>query len=245
MDNNICKLLLISCSKRKKGNTAPTPALSLYDGTHYRVLRKFLGACGWPAELKIKILSSKHGLIDATQPIARYDQRMTHLRACELHDETVNQLQRTLEKGSVKEVFISLAGPYLDAIIGWDTCASPDTNIEYASGPIGARASQLKTWLMGGRLGQHLGTQLSSDLPIVFRGKVLSLSKIDIIRIAKENLHRDPRARAFHTCFVRIGNERVASKWLISLATGVPVHDFRTEDAVYLLRRFGFVVHRL
>ena len=59
-------LLILGCSDKKIENFSQTPALEVYDGPNYRVLRKFLRENGWPPGLMIKIISAKYGIIDAT-----------------------------------------------------------------------------------------------------------------------------------------------------------------------------------
>ena len=61
------KLLIIGCSKRKR-QLQEAPAIEVYDGPYYRMLRK--------AKLEavdISILSAKYGLIDYKTKISPYD----------------------------------------------------------------------------------------------------------------------------------------------------------------------------
>jgi hypothetical protein len=80
--DNVCgqrpagHLLLLGCSGRKRATKGKLPALELYDGVNFRVLRTFLNERGWPPGLCIKILSAKHGFIDAADLIEFYDQRL-------------------------------------------------------------------------------------------------------------------------------------------------------------------------
>src|SRR5205085_11683483 len=69
-------LLILGCSERKRRAKGKFPAIDLYDGVNFRVLRAFLNARGWPPGLCIKILSAKYGLIDATALIEPYAQRL-------------------------------------------------------------------------------------------------------------------------------------------------------------------------
>ena len=59
-------LLILGCSDRKRAANGKLPALDLYDGVNFRVLRTFLNEHGWPPGLCVKILSAKYGLLDAT-----------------------------------------------------------------------------------------------------------------------------------------------------------------------------------
>src|SRR5947209_15628331 len=68
-------LLLLACSAAKHKGRAP--AIQLYDGVNYRVLRKALAEGGWPPGLVIQIISAKYGLLDGSTIIDNYDQRMS------------------------------------------------------------------------------------------------------------------------------------------------------------------------
>ena len=71
-------LLILGCSGRKIKNPHfnQVPAFKAYGGPNYQVLRKFLRENGWPPGLIIKIISAKHKIIDATELIEPYDERL-------------------------------------------------------------------------------------------------------------------------------------------------------------------------
>ncbi len=68
------------------------PAISLYDGPMYRVLRNYLRDHYWPKSLSIAVLSAKYGLIGGISPIEIYNQRMTSERARELAVDVTSTL---------------------------------------------------------------------------------------------------------------------------------------------------------
>ena len=59
--------LLLACSKRKRTWVGSVPALDLYDGGAYRVVRKLRRERGLPANLHILILSARYGLLGAEE----------------------------------------------------------------------------------------------------------------------------------------------------------------------------------
>ena len=63
-------MLILACSRRKRLDEGLLPAIDRYDGSAFRVLRRFLRErpAGAPDVL---ILSAKHGLIAHDLPIAR------------------------------------------------------------------------------------------------------------------------------------------------------------------------------
>jgi hypothetical protein len=136
-------LLLLGCSATKRATDRPLPALQLYDGVNFRVLRRFLNKFGWPAGLLIKIVSAKHGLMDATSMVAPYDQKMTRVRAEELRDAIVAGLRRV---GTPARVFINLGQDYLAAISGIES-AWLTARIETATGGIGKKMRAMKRWM--------------------------------------------------------------------------------------------------
>lgn len=139
------KLLILGCSQRKISNLSPAPALHLYDGVNYRVLRKILLERGWPAGLQIKILSAKYKLIDATEIISCYDQRLDKTVAKKINKEVLAKLR----KFSVPHtVFINLGRDYMPALNGLEEIF-PGSKIIVASGGIGKKMQAMKRWLKG------------------------------------------------------------------------------------------------
>jgi hypothetical protein len=138
-------LLLLACSQSKREDLALAPALHLYDGVNYRVLRKILLEHGWPPGLQIKILSAKYGLIDATTLIAPYELRLTPEAARKINRQIVARLRQL--PASAK-VFVNLGKDYLPAVEGLDK-VFPNSKITYAQGPIGMKMKAMKKWLEG------------------------------------------------------------------------------------------------
>ncbi len=136
-------LLILACSQRKSDAKSPMPALRLYDGVNYRVLRKFLAERNWPPGLQIKILSAKYGLIDATTLIEPYEQRLTPDRARRINRETLTRLG---ELPVPATVFVNLGKDYLPAIAGFEEVFSK-SKITYAKGAIGMKMQGMKRWL--------------------------------------------------------------------------------------------------
>ena len=110
-------LLILGCSDRKRAAKGRLPALDLYDGVNFRVLRTFLNEHGWPPGLCIKILSAKYGLFDATDLIETYDQRLDEVAARQLNRATLKKLTRF---GKPSSVFVNLGTDYLPAVHGID-----------------------------------------------------------------------------------------------------------------------------
>jgi len=136
-------LLILSCSKRKRETQRAVPALHLYDGVNFRVLRKFLLEAGWPPGLRVKILSARYGLIDATEIIEPYDLYLDKETAARKNKTTLTELKDIYRPSSV---FVNLGANYLPAIKGIER-VFPNSNIKYARGGIGVKMTALKKWL--------------------------------------------------------------------------------------------------
>ena len=136
-------MLLLGCSDRKRVIKGKLPALDLYDGVNFRVLRAFLHERGWPPGLCIKILSAKYGLIDATDLIETYDQRLDEATARKMNRKVVKSL---VHFGKPKSVFVNLGKDYLPAIDRIDRLFQKE-RIVHAEGGIGLKMAQMKDWL--------------------------------------------------------------------------------------------------
>ena len=138
-------LLILGCSDRKIKNLGQAPALEVYDGPNFRVLRKFLREKGWPPGLIIKIISAKHKIIDATKPIEPYDERLDKETAQKMRQSVRRHLRKL---GVPESVFINIGGDYLPTIYRIETLFEHE-RIQYADGGIGKKMQKMKQWLEG------------------------------------------------------------------------------------------------
>jgi len=137
------RLLLISCSASKK-NLANKPALQVYDGPSYKILRKYN-----PQNLDVIILSARYGLIDAHQKISTYEQVMTKEIANKIRRETTAKFSGIVNRRRYSEIFIELGRTYQSAVDFTDPSLAGQAFI-IDSGPIGKRLHNLKKWLGNG-----------------------------------------------------------------------------------------------
>ena len=134
------KLLIIGCSKRKL-EFPEAPAIDVYDGPYYRMLRK--------AKLKavdISILSAKYGLIDHKTKISPYEKKMTPNIAEEMRDSVTTQLKALLRKNSYNEVVINLGKIYMKAL-DFQSLSEYNPTYKILSGDMVKRIQALKTWI--------------------------------------------------------------------------------------------------
>lgn len=136
-------LLIITCSKAKN-NLQNSPAIEVYNGNKYRILRK-----RQPKDLKIVIISAKYGMITPETRISWYDQLMTKSRAYELREPVSSKLTEVIKENHFESIYLDLPDPYLltldlstAALIIWDA-----QDFHYATGPRGPRLHQFSEWL--------------------------------------------------------------------------------------------------
>ncbi|MDD2211707.1 MAG: tRNA-guanine transglycosylase DpdA [Clostridia bacterium] len=138
------QLLVLGCSQTKRQTTGLLPAIERYDGSYYRVLRRYLRERQWPDNLSVAILSARYGLIGGFADIEDYDERMNQQKAL----EWAPKCQAILKAWSMEhsQIHFSLGKDYLPAV-------EPAINgglqseTEVFEGPIGMKLHQIKNLL--------------------------------------------------------------------------------------------------
>lgn len=140
------RLLILSCSKSKSLTRGSAPAINLYDGPAFRVLRRFMSTSGAPAALETVILSAKHGFISPTTKLKVYDQRMQPSLAPP--SATLQRQLAALTTGkSYSEVFVNLGSDYLSRLPDLKTILDGRPTVLVAQGRIGEKLHRMKEWL--------------------------------------------------------------------------------------------------
>lgn len=138
------RLLIQACSGRKAATIEPLPAIELYDGVAFRVIKKFLRENPNAGDdLEILILSAEYGLISSESRILTYDRRMDCERAKSLKTQIKTVYNKKLSESRFERVFVNVGSAYLPALRE----ISIPVGATFASGGIGFRNSQLKSWL--------------------------------------------------------------------------------------------------
>lgn len=153
-------LVVLGCSATKRQVGGQLPAVSLYDGPTFRVLRTYLREYRWPARLSVAVLSAKYGIIGGLSHISPYDQRMTPSRA----EELASGVNRTLWQWRSGHTQI-------DLILGQDYLRSIDqaqldegtVRVRVVEGPIGVKLNALHGLLRSlGRKPRAVPTELTN-----------------------------------------------------------------------------------
>lgn len=239
-------MLILACSRRKRPEEGLLPAVERYDGPAFRVLRRFVRER--PSEAPdVLILSAKHGLISHDLPIGAYDRKMTPVRALELRPLVLAELDRVTASRPPPETLVVAGRQYLPALHSNDGPVTQNATIRICAGPIGRKLAELHDWLHGcaPRLGHNVNTVAEGNGTRI-RGVEVSLTPEQVFQAAVHALvegRGDPER--YESWCVPVNGRCVATKWLVSQISGLPVGAFTTDDARRLLARLGVEVRRV
>lgn len=239
------RLLILSCSRRKRPDEDPLPAVERYDGPAFRVLRRFLRE-GQSEVPDVRILSAEHGLIPHDLPIAAYDRKMSLARARQLRPLVLAEFDRMIASRSPLETLIFAGQQYLPALHLDDASLPQNTTVRVCAGALGRKLAELHDWLHGSppKL-RYNSTMLAEGNRVRIRGVEVSLTPEQVFEAAAGALAEgwgDPER--YESWCVPVNGRCVAPKWLVSRISGLPVAAFTTDDARRLLTRLGVEVRR-
>ena len=238
------RLLILSCSQRKRSTQGLLPALQRYNGPAYRVMNKFTRV--HPSEarlLDVYILSAEFGLISAGEPIPNYDRRMTPQRVKELQSHILPELKQVLSGRQYDELFISMGKAYRQVLVGYKLLIPADFKVIVSKGAMGRKLAELRNWL-------HKGVSESpnSQTKIVQQGKAhlrgieIALTPKQIMDVAHSALAKEGNAPTYQVWYVQVDGQQVPPKWLVNQLTGLPVSAFHTNEARRVLQQLGIEI---
>ena len=141
------RLLILSCSQRKRASNEPLPAIDRYNGPLFLVLRRFLRECPHKARLlDVYILSAAYGLIPGDFPTAWYDRKINTARVDELQSQVNTVFLNILRDNYVSICFV-LGKTYLRTFESLQQLVPVHTEPIVAYGSMGKKQTQLKKWL--------------------------------------------------------------------------------------------------
>ena len=142
------RLLIVSCSARKRQVSNPTPAWELYNGVIFRTLKRLKREGMFPEDVDLLILSALYGIITPNELIKSYDLKMTREIAIRLAPKNVTKLRTIMGRNNYQSVFINVGKTYLLALQPLEGWVPPETQVFIAEGKIGQKLNQMKKWLM-------------------------------------------------------------------------------------------------
>jgi hypothetical protein len=140
-------LLVQSCSKSKQQPGVSVPALELYSGFFFKIIKKAKREGAFDDDIDLCILSAEYGLIDPSTEIDWYDRRMDADRAKNLAPSVKSDLRERVTE-EYDGVIINAGKDYRQTIVGID----PDfpTPIYAVDGVgIGDKGNTLKRLIRG------------------------------------------------------------------------------------------------
>jgi len=147
------RLLILSCSKRKRRDAGLLPAVERYDGPPFRVLRKFLRESpGGARDLDILVLSAEFGLIPADRAIPLYDRRMSAGQASRLSGQASAGLREQYAAAHHRSALVMAGRDYLSCLDRPRGTLRQLPDVCVSTGTPGQRLSQLRDWLHSGLL---------------------------------------------------------------------------------------------
>lgn len=142
LSDSMPTLLVQSCSKSKGQPENPVPALELYSGYYFKIIKKAKRENDFDSTIDLCILSAKHGLLDPDVKLTPYDKKMNANRAQELHDDVKQDLKRRIRTGDYEEVIVNMGWHYRTTIQGLDD--EVEVPIRFIDGKLGERGRKLK-----------------------------------------------------------------------------------------------------
>jgi hypothetical protein len=149
------RVLILSCSERKRPDFELLPAIERYDGPTFRVLRRYL--IDLPLDPpEVHILSAEFGLIPVYQPIPNYDRRMTTMRARQLRTSVQRSLAATLDGLAdnclaPEQLLVCLGRTYRETLAEYAGPAAETLPERCIRAGQGKRLTLLRNWLRGGQ----------------------------------------------------------------------------------------------
>ncbi|MGI8554544.1 MAG: DUF6884 domain-containing protein [Dehalococcoidia bacterium] len=238
------RVLVLSCSQRKRSDSGLLPAIERYDGPAFRVVRRFLKqSVGTVPD--IHILSARFGLIAHDYPINNYDCRMTVGRAHELKRDVTSGLCRSLHTLTRQDLLVVAGRVYLLALEDGLLLQSRPNGVQVAHGPMGRKLSHLHDWLYANASGDT-AICVKADRSVRIRGVTVTATVEEVFAVARRALAEgrldDDR---YESWYVPIDGCRVATKWLVSQLTGLKPNGFGTTEARRVLAQLGVPTQRV
>jgi hypothetical protein len=240
------RCLIINCSKTKRNGEKKLPAIELYDGPAFRVIRSYLRNTPEKSrDLDIFVLSAKYGLISGETGIEDYDELMTIEKSIQLNSRVLEKFSSIISM-EYTEILILMSKTYLSAFKGYEQHIKPKVKLSLVVASEGRRLRILKAWLYQ----EDFEPQINSK-PIkvtgraVLKSRVIEISQDEIVIIATKALE-DQKVLPYkiREWYVVIRDEHISPKWLVSILSGIKSSEFQASDARRVLEQLGInVIH--
>lgn len=168
---------------------------------------------------------------------------MTDSRARELAPAVTAAFEPFCKSSQIDDLMVLASDVYVSTMANCWPLLGEDVQVHIPSGSIGRRVAQLRDWLYG-EPPVHAPVIITGQ--VRFRGKEITLTSEQVLEVARRELPNDGlKASKFESWCVPVDERVVAPKWLVSKLSGMPVGQFRTSDALNVLRKLGVEVKRV
>lgn len=240
------RILITSCSQRKKTDKNLLPAIDRYDGPSFRLLRKYLSQN--TDKLEVYILSAKYGLLSYKNKIPFYEEKLIKQKSQELSQLSISQANQLFDKTEQKkEVFVNLGNLYLQVFEPILEKISQTNSVVFTSGSSGKRLAEMHDWLYGENSPLRNEQNETNLAEVYIQGIRLQTNEAQIRSIIQKEISQNgiKDLQNFQSWFVPIDEIKVSPKWLISRLTGLPVSKFHSGQARKVLQKLGIKVQRV
>lgn len=233
------RLLVLSCTRRKRLDDGLLPAIERYDGPTFRVLRRYLaGTLSNPPTTYV--VSAEHGLINGDQPIAWYERTMTPERTDQLREALARDLTDAIDRLRPTSAMMLMGQRYARVLTGIERSVTLSA-AQFVGGSPGRQVAVLHDWLYG----TPPALAPSRAVERSWRGVLLPTSREGLLAATRDALGRWSGAVPIvNSWYVEIDRQHVPLKWLLSQLTGLPVGSFHSSDARRVLGHLGVEVRR-
>lgn len=240
------RIVITSCSQRKKTDQELLPAIQRYDGPGFRLLRKYMNNSN--ERLDIYILSAKYGLLSQTTQIPFYDQKLNKSSQKEFIENVLYQAEQIFSSINSNEFFVNLGSLYLRFFNPVIKKISQSNSLVLTAGASGKRLAEMHDWLYRNNsplLNEQIPKSLEKE--VFIKGIRLQTNEEEIRDIVRREIAANGSRdlQNYHSWFVPIDNLKISPKWLISKLSSLPVGNFHSDQARKLLQRLGIKVKRV
>jgi hypothetical protein len=143
------RLLLLSCSARKRATNVALPAGQLYIGVFYSVIAKARCEQRWAADITVAIVSAEHGFLRENDLLFPYDRRMNGSRACELRPVVCERLDALLLHLCPSQILVAMGLSYRLCLTDSKELAVLDAvgQVTWAQGGLGKQLQIVHDWI--------------------------------------------------------------------------------------------------
>jgi len=143
----VSRLLIIAEGTLRPEAEGEMPALDLFDGPVFALLRSLMARGAWPEDVSLYILTSEYGLVPAVQTLKPAVREMTGPRVDEAIYENYGRLAAALAAARPTQLLIVLPAEYRRALLRKDTPQIQGIPVSYLDPAAPSWSDRLVSWV--------------------------------------------------------------------------------------------------